>query len=947
MSAPRPRRRPRDRHSARAEPFAVGAAPWLSAALAALLPVVAVAPAQGQGTWDADLMIDPFPSPYASDWEANPNIASLTVFNMTGSEGTVRLTFSITDHRGGVLANGSSDPQTLPPGPTEYHSPFDLSGSFDYDVDIQDVIVRTGRLPEGDYTACTAVSSESGFVLAEACSTFTVLYPDPPMLLTPFDGDRITTEDPFFEWTPLQVPTDHPVRFVLQVARVEPGQTAHQALTSGVPQFQETDLASTSIQYPLGALSFEPGERYAWRVQALGPNGYPVSANDGWSEIWTFTYVDATTGVTAVRISPSADTLVLAGDTTRLEATTLDENDFELPDTEVEWTSTDPDAASVDSTGLVTAVGPGHTEIVATAGDIADTASVVASGGGSGLRITFYDPETEETPELYDLLASGTYEEIAETLEDALRSGTFELPLPAPGGLAAAGDARRTGRGRVAAAPGPSRRASGPHAPASSAAAAAATAVCEDLEFPYYAYFDADRRSFAIGMRPPAETAASVLDCLGLSELEADRPGQKLELLFAAAIPEQGAPQASVGIRVPFVGLFEDQPGVHFDYTVLVLNPGRGFEMNAAETLPAGATDVTDFYPYTFEVAGADGGASGGTDGTTGVAGTGPGALTVYGRMNLANTPIVGLLDALGYQEHAIALRGAVTYGGSASSKEDSSGATTDRSSIAGRLHLEGKMPRRTPQIGAVAGFVNWAQAGIALDLELASEGTDGAADTTATDSASDDTTTRITVTPRLTHTMELDLPFPNWPPLTLNGSMAWSGSDTASAGGTGGGSGTDSTSAGSDSTSAGSDSTDAGSGSSTWTLTYQVSSGQDSTLVLWDFLHLSLGARLAYRQSSSDAPAQGQLELFGTTGFGSTSDGATVRVAYVRESANCGGEDEPACTTPPDSSTGQPQSAEPTEKQDGGQWQLTLEKKSVAFGSMFGDLLQLIEGLR
>jgi hypothetical protein len=925
--------------------LAVHAAPWLSAAVATLLPVVGAAPAQGQGTWDADLMIDPFPSPYASDWEANPNIASLTVFNMTGSEGTVRLTFSITDHLGGVLANGSSDPQTLPPGPTEYHSPFDLSGSFDYDVDVQDVIVRTGRIPEGDYTACTAVSSESGFVLAEACSTFSVLYPDPPMLLTPFDGDRITTEDPFFEWTPLQVPVDVPVRFVLQVAKVEPGQTAHQALTSGVPQFQESDLASTSIQYPLGALSFEPGERYAWRVQALGPNGYPVSANDGWSEIWTFSYVDATTGVTAVRISPSADTLVLAGDTTRLEATALDENDFELPDPEVEWTSSDPEAASVDSTGLVTAVGPGHAEIVATAGDIADTASVVARGGGSGLRITFYDPETEETPELYDLLASGTYEEIAETLKDALAAGTFELPLPAPGGLAAAGDDRGTGRGRVAAATTGPRRASGPRAPASSAAAA--TAECEDVEFPYYAYFDADRRSFAIGMRPPAETAASVLRCLELSELEADRPGQKLEYLFAAAIPEQGAPQASVGIRVPFVGLFENQPGVHFDYAVLVLNLGRGFEMDAAGTLPSGATEVTEFYPYTFEVAGADGGASAGTDGTTGVAGTGPGALTVYGRMNLANTPIVGLLDGLGYQEHAIALRGVVTYGGSASSKEGTSGGTTNRSSIAGRLHLEGKLPRRTPQLGAVARFVNWAQAGVALDVELASEGTDGAADTRETDSASGGTTTRTTVTPRLTHTMELDLPFPNWPPLTLNGSMAWSASDTGPAGGTGDGSGTDSPAAGTDSTSAGSDSTAAGSGSSTWALTYQVSSGEDSTLVLWDFLHLSLGARLAYRQSSSDVPAQGQLELFGTSGFGSTSDGATVRVAYVRESADCGGEGEPACTTPTDASTGPSRPPEPGERQDGGQWELTLEKKSVAFGSMFGDLLQLIEGLR
>lgn len=922
----------------------LGVAFWLA------LPLVASSPssALAQG-WDADLMIDPFPSPYFSDWEASASVASFTVFNNTGAEGSVRLTFSITQQSGGVLASGLSDPVALPPGPNLIDSPFQLSGSFDYDVGIQDIVVRTGRFPEGDYTACAAVTDLSGFVLTEACSTFSIVYPDPPMLLSPFDGERVTTPDPFFEWTPLQVPFDYPVQFALQIAEVLPGQTPQQALTSNIPQLEQLDLISTSIQYPLGALPFEAGTRYAWRVQAIDGNGYAASANDGMSEIHTFVYVEGTEAVAHVRISPAVDTLTFSGDTARLEATAYDEYDFELLDPEFEWTSSDTSVAKVDSLGRITSVGEGEAEIIAVADGVADTARAVAlAGGGMGLRITFYDPETE-TPDLWSLLRSASYEEVAEWLDERMRRGRLELPLPAIAGLAGGAGAGldREGEFRYAAGPGRIEFARGPSEPGGAAPVSGPlSAACGSLTLPFRFYADKDRQALAIHLLPPVETAAarvnSLFSCLGIAEWTPDRPGQKLELLFSAVWPpDEGSAQVFLGVKLPFVGLFENQPGVHLNYAVLVYNFWRGFEVDASK-LPDDP-EVAAFYPHKFKVKGVDvevkaekelGGESKAEGQISGR------ALNFYGRLDLRRTPIVGLLDVLGFQDPVIELQGDLSssVGGEATKQ----GGTAK---IARKLHIEGRLPKRVPRAGHISRYINSTQVGIELDIELEDEQPAASPDTGASKSAGKSTTK---VTPKLTHTIDLQLPFPNWPPLSLKGSVAWSHISESEAGA----SRSDTAATRADTSAAKTDSTATSGGGGTpakskWVLAYEVGTGEDSTIVLWDFLRLKVGAEVAYTQSTSASPAAWELKLSGTTGFGSADEAATVSVAYERESANCGGKNQPPCKTPPPSPTGQPQPPELSKKQDKGQWKLMIESKGIAFDALFKDLRRLINAIR
>lgn len=84
-------------------------------------------------------------------------------------------------------------------------------------------------------------------------------------------------------------------------------------------------------------------------------------------------------------VTPGDATLIGLGETQQFSATGMDANNN--PVTEFDWESTDPAVATVDASGLVTAVAPGVASIVAPALVSPDTATV-----------TVYDPTTTRLP---------------------------------------------------------------------------------------------------------------------------------------------------------------------------------------------------------------------------------------------------------------------------------------------------------------------------------------------------------------------------------------------------------------------------------------------------------------------------------------------------------------------------------------------------------------------
>ena len=79
--------------------------------------------------------------------------------------------------------------------------------------------------------------------------------------------------------------------------------------------------------------------------------------------------------LSAVQITPPLDTVVVGGQS-QFTAVALDTNGAVVNGAAIGWITTDPNVATVNSSGLVTGVGEGVTEVIAAAGGQSDTATV-------------------------------------------------------------------------------------------------------------------------------------------------------------------------------------------------------------------------------------------------------------------------------------------------------------------------------------------------------------------------------------------------------------------------------------------------------------------------------------------------------------------------------------------------------------------------------------------
>ena len=90
--------------------------------------------------------------------------------------------------------------------------------------------------------------------------------------------------------------------------------------------------------------------------------------------------------VAAVRVSPDSVTLFALGDTVRLTAEALDANDHAVAHAGFDWSSSDS-VMTVDTTGLITAVGNGTAVVTARSGDVSGSATVTVEQRAAEVRV--------------------------------------------------------------------------------------------------------------------------------------------------------------------------------------------------------------------------------------------------------------------------------------------------------------------------------------------------------------------------------------------------------------------------------------------------------------------------------------------------------------------------------------------------------------------------------
>lgn len=120
-------------------------------------------------------------------------------------------------------------------------------------------------------------------------------------------------------------------------------------------------------------------------VATVDENGLVTAASDGMAEI-TAQAGDAmgTAAITvaqvpaniSIEVGAEATTLTEVGQTVQLMVSVSDANDEPISEPSVMWMSSDVMVVTVDADGLVTAVGNGMAEVMATSGDVSDMVSI-------------------------------------------------------------------------------------------------------------------------------------------------------------------------------------------------------------------------------------------------------------------------------------------------------------------------------------------------------------------------------------------------------------------------------------------------------------------------------------------------------------------------------------------------------------------------------------------
>lgn len=249
-----------------------------------------------QTGWKASFMVNPFPSPYLNDWRTNPSIASLSISNGHGTPQQVKIYLTLGYRAkllsGQFIGRGESNPIMVMTGAPQLIQNNNMInwGNVKYDKSIEQIAVQTGRLPEGEYTACVEIKDMNGITLvSRQCRDFQITYPATPSLVYPANNDSLTNKFPVFQWTPCIVPAGYNLHYSFRLVEVLTGQAPFQAINANAPQFENKNVPATNLSYPPAALQLKEGSKYAWQVQALDQNGYPAATNNGKSEIYVFT----------------------------------------------------------------------------------------------------------------------------------------------------------------------------------------------------------------------------------------------------------------------------------------------------------------------------------------------------------------------------------------------------------------------------------------------------------------------------------------------------------------------------------------------------------------------------------------------------------------------------------------------------------------------------------
>ncbi len=239
--------------------------------------------------WQAIVTVDPYPTPFLSDWQINPTLAVLEIHNNTSEPDVIMISLEVFQNQGFALKATSKRLLVYPGQPLMlYANEFTDWTVESINKELERQTQYSGMIPEGDYEACIEIKNQWDQVLVrDICSFATIRHFEPPELVYPLD-EQIFEHQPLFQWIPPQFPAGKQFRYIFRLVERLPGQSPDRALAANLPHYENYHIFESDFQYPLDAQPLESNHHYVWQVQAVDFEGRPVTKNEGKSILGLF-----------------------------------------------------------------------------------------------------------------------------------------------------------------------------------------------------------------------------------------------------------------------------------------------------------------------------------------------------------------------------------------------------------------------------------------------------------------------------------------------------------------------------------------------------------------------------------------------------------------------------------------------------------------------------------
>ncbi len=222
------------------------------------------------------------------------DVWKLTLFNTSAESFRIFLSGEMIEKSAGKIYEGITSAFDLPPGMKVIHYN-DLSISTKFNRrEYEEVIIKTGSVPEGEYSICVSVINFlTNYELGKDCINVIVFQAKKIELILPADESELLTHLPQFNF--MLPPYEGGCR--LKIVEILPGQTPEESMQRNSAWYIQEEIKSNFYRYPLNAKNLETGKKYAWQIAILSGG---IKINE--SEVWTFSVISSEEEVIPVKL---------------------------------------------------------------------------------------------------------------------------------------------------------------------------------------------------------------------------------------------------------------------------------------------------------------------------------------------------------------------------------------------------------------------------------------------------------------------------------------------------------------------------------------------------------------------------------------------------------------------------------------------------------------------